>query len=120
MRNPARFTGREVVLGYGEGGLELQRRFDHGGDEPLVDVPLDVAVEEPDAGVVGLEAKHDVAGGVEDEGVAAHGDGWVGCLGGVGGGEVAGVFRRAGDGLEVVAMEMEGVFAGVWVEGVLD
>ena len=38
-----------MVLGDGEGGLELVGGLDHGGDETGGDVPFDVAVEEPDA-----------------------------------------------------------------------
>jgi hypothetical protein len=74
-----------------------------------------MAVEKPDTWVVGCEAQDDVPGGTQDECVAAHGDGGVGSFGGVGGVEGAGVFGGAGDGLEVVAVEMEGMFAGIWV-----
>ena len=74
-------------------------------------MPFYVAVKEPDARVVGAEAQYDVAVGVHHEGVAAHGDGGEGFVADV----VAGEFVRAGDGLEGVAVEVEGVFAGVFV-----
>ena len=41
-----------MVGGDGEGGLEVERRFNHGCDEPGGDMPFDVAVEEPDAWMV--------------------------------------------------------------------
>jgi len=106
---------RDVGFWNDEGFLQFERSFDHGCDEALVDVPFDVAVEEPDAGVVGCEAEDDVAGGTKDECVAAHGDGRVGSFGRVGGVEGAGVFSRASDSLEVVTVEMEGMFAGIWL-----
>ena len=96
-------------------GLQLERRLDHGGDQPRVDVPLDVAVEEPDARVVAAEAQHDVAVGAHPEGIAAHG---YRREGGVGRIVVAAVLLAASDGLEVVAMEVEGMFA--WVVVVQD
>lgn len=85
-------------------------------------MPLDVAVEEPHARVVGAEAQRDVAVGVNEDGVAAHGDRWVrgcGCV-------VeehrlvvrvveAGGFGGSGDELEVVRVQVEGVLAGVVV-----
>ena len=37
-----------MVLGDGEALLQLERGLDEGGDETRVDVPFDVAVEEPD------------------------------------------------------------------------
>ena len=48
-------------------------RLDQGGHEAGVDVPLDVAVESPDAGVVGLEADDDVGILVRHDGVALQG-----------------------------------------------
>ena len=74
-------------------------------------MPLDMAVEEPDTGVVGAEAEDDVAVRVYHEGVATHGDGGKGLVHDV----VAGVRGRADDGLEVVAVQVEGVFAWVVV-----
>lgn len=94
-------------------GLDVERAFDHGGGETGGDVPFDVAVEEPDAGVVGAEAHDDVAVGVYQDGVALHGGGGHG--GDIGGVVVAGVFFATGDELEGVAVEMEGVLSGVVV-----
>lgn len=65
-------------------------------------MPFEVAVEEPDARVVGAEAQDEVAVGIDEDYVAAHGDG--GVL--VGGGWIvgAGVVGAAVDYLEVVAV----------------
>ncbi len=103
-----------------EGFLEGEGGFDHGGDETGCDVPFYVAVEEPDTGVVGAEAEDDVAVWVDHYGVAFHGCGGEGGGGGggvgVGVGVVgAGVGGGADDGLEGVAVEVEGVFALVGV-----
>lgn len=97
----------------GELLLDVERGLNDGGDEPRGDVPFDVAVEEPDAGVVGAEAEHDVAVGVDEDGVAAHGRRREG--GYVGGVVEAGVVVAAVDYLEGVAVEMEGVFSGIVV-----
>ncbi len=74
-------------------------------------MPLDVAVKQPDARVVTLKAQHEVAVGVDDDGIAAHGDGR----------EISGRDARvdkgprvvvgAPGGLEVVSVEVEGVFS---------
>lgn len=42
-------AGGEVVVGDGEGFLQVQRRLDDCGCEARGDVPLEMAVEEPDA-----------------------------------------------------------------------
>lgn len=94
-----------------EGLLEGGGGFDHGGDEAGRDVPFDVAVEEPDARVIGAEAQDYVAVWADHEGIAAHGDGGESAVAGVGAGGVVG----ADEGLEGVAVEVEGVFAGVGV-----
>ena len=68
------------------------------------DVELGVAMEEPDAGVVGNEADRDSHTGVDDNGVSSHGCGW--------GGIKTGPLRFvacATDNLEYVAVEMERV-----------
>ena len=73
-------------------------------------MPLDVAVEEPDAWVIGLEAEDGISVGAHGDGVAPHrvsGQRLVVY-------EIAGFFLGTHDGLEGVAVEMEGVFA--WVE----
>lgn len=76
-------------------------------------MPLDMAVEEPHARVVRLEADDKVAVALDDEGVAADrvaGETDVAVVG-----ERAGVFLGAVDDLELVAVEMEGVLAVVFV-----
>lgn len=104
---------REEVVGRdGKGLLQLQRRLDKGGDESRDDVPFDVAVEEPDAGVVGFESQNHVAVGVDEKGVAPHGHlgKRLSCA-------AAAVFPGAGrlvgakDGLEIVAVQVEWVAA---------
>ena len=73
-----------------------------------------MAVEEPHAGVVSLEAQDNVAIGPQDEGVPAHGNGRVVGLCRVGRVEDAGLFVRPCNGLEVMAVQMERVLSGVW------
>ncbi len=68
-----------MVGGDGEGGLEVCGGFDHGGDEAGGDVPFDVAVEEPDAGVVCSKSQDDVAVWRGHKGISFHGDTWE-CL----------------------------------------
>ena len=76
-------------------------------------MPLDVAMEEPDAWVVGDEAEDHVAVGSHEHGVAAHGHGrefgvvlWV---------VHSGLFLRAVDYLEVVTVKMEGMLAWIHI-----
>lgn len=95
--------------------LQLQRGFHHRDGQARSDVPLHVAMQDPDTRVVGAEAHHRVAAGRDHHGVALHGDGGEGGLravvgeGGVrahvlGAGEVdAGV---AGDELHNVAVHV--------------
>ena len=52
--------------------MDGERGFDHGGGEARSYVPLNVAVEEPDTGVVGAEAQDKVAVWVDEDGVASH------------------------------------------------
>ena len=87
--------------------LHGERRFDHRGDEAGGDVPLDMAVEEPDTWIIGAEAHHDVAARWDHEGVAPHGH----CRESFVADVVACVFGGADDGLEGVPVEMERVFA---------
>ena len=74
-----------------------------------------MAVEQPDARIIALEAQHEVAIRADDDGVAAHGHGRE--LGGrdarVGKGPR--VVVGAPDGLEVVPVQVEGVLARVEV-----
>jgi len=76
-------------------------------------MPFDVAVEEPNTRVVRLEAQHNVAERVQDEGIAAHGSRAIDGLRGVRDVKEAGIIIGAGDGLEVVAVEVKGVFARI-------
>ena len=76
-------------------------------------MPFDVAVEEEDTWVGGAEAEHEVAERVCHDGVTAHGDGRELCCGGVGRVVESSVRGGAGDGLELVAVEMERVAAVV-------
>lgn len=109
-------VGRAVVqkvLGHGEALLDLEGRLDKGHGQARVHVPLDVAVEEPDARVVRLEAQDKVARGRHDDGVAAHGHRReVGHVAGV---PVARVVVAAVDDLERVPVQVEGVLARVVV-----
>lgn len=61
--------------------------------------------------IVGAEAQDDVPHGSDHEGVSAHGHGWEGFVADV----VAAVVVAAGDGLEGVTVEVEGVSACVVV-----
>ena len=97
-------------------GLDLGRCFDEGGGETGFDVPFDVAVEELDSGVVGNPTDGDGAVARDLDGVATHG--------GSAGRSVIreeGAAAGAGDELEVVAVQVEGVrVAVVVVEGQFD
>jgi hypothetical protein len=39
-------------------------------------MPFNMAMEQPDSGIVSLEAEHNVATGVYGNGITAHGHGW--------------------------------------------
>jgi hypothetical protein len=68
-------------------------------------MPLDMAMEEPNARISRPKPQDDVAERPDDKGVAAHGRCREHvCLGGVLGLEVAGFFVGARDGLEGVAV----------------
>ena len=100
-----------MVGGKCDGVLQVQGRFDHGGDEAGRNVPFDVAVEEPDAWVVGAEAEDNVAVGGRHEGISLHRNSWkclVAC-------PITCVLLGARNSLEGVAVEMERVAAFVVV-----
>lgn len=102
------------------GGVNLQDAghdlgcLNEGGGETSLEMPLDVAMEQPDTGVVGLEADGNVLLGGDEDSVTA---------GGVGAVNVARVRTRSGvvlasaasDNLEDVTVEMEGVVTGIVV-----
>lgn len=101
-----------MVIGDGKvaeplGGL------DDGGRETHLDVPLNVAVEEVDAGVLGLEAQNGVGVAHDGDGVAARGLLVEAGAGDAGPDACAG--SGASDDLEVVAVEVEGVVGFVVV-----
>lgn len=87
--------------------LQANWILDHGSHQAGCYVPFNMAVEEPDSGIVGPETEHDVSVGTHEHGVPTHrGGGKVGVV----------VFIvetdflvRAQDYLEGVAVEMEGV-----------
>ena len=97
------FAHLDLVLGDLDVAADVIRRLDQGGHEAGVDVPLDVAVEGPNAGVVGLEADDDVGVLVGHDGIALQwrrGD--VGIVAGKG----TDVWVAALDNLEVVAVNV--------------
>ena len=100
-----RLASVEVVSWYLPRELLLEHKWgrDECGDEAGVNVPLDVAVEEPHAWIVRSESHDDVAVWSNEEDVSSHG-----CLveGGVVWVVVVGVFRRAVDGLKCEAVEI--------------
>ena len=100
-----------MVRWEGDGVLQVQGCFDHGGDEAGRDVPFDVAVKEPDAWVVGAEAEDDVAVWGRHEGISLHRDGRKGFVAY----PVTGILLGARNGLESVAVEVERVAAFVVV-----
>lgn len=81
-----------MIFGNSECFLDFERCFNQGCGKALVDVPFNVAVEEPDTGIVRLKTENKVTGWTEDDGVAAHRRGRVRCLGCVGRIECAGIF----------------------------
>lgn len=104
-----------MVLRDGQRLLQGQGGFDKGGGEPRVEMPLDVAVEEPDAWIVCHEPQDHEAQWIDHRGVSAHRDRGKIRVRDVGVGEEAGVFLGAIHGLEVVPVQVEGVFACVVV-----
>lgn len=64
------------VVGRDSLAAQLLRRLDEGGRQAHLDVPLNVAVEEEDTGVIDLEAQHGIRVGIDGDGVAA----WRGLI----------------------------------------
>lgn len=58
--------------------LELQWGFDHGDGQAGSDVPFHVAMQDPDARVIGPESHDGVAAGRNHHGVSLHGHGGKG------------------------------------------
>ena len=105
-----------MVFWDGEGLLDVEGGFNQCCNEAAVDVPFDVAVEEPDARIVSFESEDEVALRVDGEGISPHGRLWEGSrIGRIVG---TGIGLGACHGLESVAVEMEGVLA--WVVAVED
>ena len=111
VRNVLLLAGVDVVVRERE-ALELIGRLDDGGGQTHLDVPLDVAVEEPDARVVGLEAQDGEAAGVDRDRVAL---GRLAVVVGVALGPLAGSGLGPVEHLEVVAVQMERVVGTVQV-----
>ncbi len=86
---------------------EVIRSFDEGRLETRGDVVFDVAMEEPDAGIIRLESPDRVAILVQHDGVSA--DGCRGDVGGVCAGPDSSVRGRSFEDLELMAVEMHGV-----------
>ena len=86
------------------------RSLDERSGHACFNVEFGVAMEEPDTRVVGDEADGDAHAGIHDHGVTSHGC----CGSGVETGP-HGLVACAVDDLELMAMEMEGVGAGVVV-----
>ena len=92
--------------------LDQQRGLDKRRRQAGLNVPLDVAMEEPNARIVRLVPHHHIPARIDLDDIASHRlGGEAALLAGVG----TGVFGGAGDDLEVVAVEMHGVAAGVVV-----
>lgn len=68
-----------------------------------------MTVKKPDARIVGLEPQYDVAVWVNEESITAHGLRWESLISNVG----AGLLLRASHCLESVAVQMEGMLAGI-------
>lgn len=100
-----------VVLWDLEGLLDVQWSFDQGGDETAIHMPFDVAVEKPDAWVVGFEPEDKVAEGIDHESVSSHRR--PGRLSGVGRIVGPSIWVGTRDCLESVTVKVEGVFPGV-------
>jgi len=104
----ARFV---VVFRYLEGLLDVEGGFDQGGDETAINVPFDVAVEEPDTRVIGLEPEDKMAERIDHKSVSSHGHPWR--LSSVGRIVRASVWIGTHYGLEYVTVKMKGMFPGV-------
>jgi len=88
---------------------QLLGRLDDGGRQPGLEVPLDVAVEQVHARVVGLEPQHRVRLGHHHDGVAPGRYRVVLVVGERGAGPVARSGGGSAQNLEVVAVQVEGV-----------
>jgi len=64
-----------MVLRYALGILQFERSFNHGRDQTTVHMPFDVAMEEPNTWVVGLESDEEVALRPDHQHISAHGNG---------------------------------------------
>ena len=82
------------------------------GGQAAVNMPLDVAMVKPDSRVVGAESHDDVSVGADDPCIPFHGDGWQCCIRWI---VVIAILLAADHALEIVAVEMEGVFTWVVV-----
>lgn len=78
--------------------------------EELTHLPFKMAMEEPDARVVGHETENHVSVWSDEDGIATHGDSRECDVVGV----VAFVICRAGDDLEVMSVKMERMLS--WIE----
>ena len=116
-----------MVIGNSESGfLHCEWSFDHCCDKTAIDVPFDVAVEQPDSykisvrllvglgdakliWVIRLEAEHNVRVRIDHEGIPSHRYSWE-CV-------IVRIWPRllvtTSNGLKVVSMKMEWVLAGV-------
>ena len=101
----------------GDAHRRLQRggRLDEDRDQARRRVPLDMAVEEPHAWVVGAEANHEVAQRLHQQRVAARRHRRELRLCGVCRVVDAGVFVGSAEHLEVVSVKVERVFARVLI-----
>lgn len=101
-----------MVLWDLEGFLDIEGGFDDCGYEAAVYVPFNVAVEEPDTWIIGLEPEDKVAVRINGQGVSSHGIFWkLSCIGGVVG---AGVWVGTRYNLESMTVKMERVFPAIF------
>jgi len=99
----------KVVLWEGQ-IAQAVRGLDNGGSETHLDVPLDVAMEEPDAGVGGIEADDGMRVWHDGHGVAARRGAGVAA---VRARPVARAAGRTGQDLEVMTVQVERVRCGI-------
>ena len=98
-----------MIFRDGERLLEIGGGFDESEDQTRCDMPFDMAVEEPDPGIIGTEAEDDVAVWIYQDGISPHGDGRDGFVV-----DVRSCVRfTAHNGLEYMAVEMERVFTRI-------
>lgn len=57
-------------------GKEKYAYFDESGSQTTVNVPFDVAMEEPDSGIVGAKSDDDVSVRTHYPRISLHWDGW--------------------------------------------